>query len=112
MQLYVAVLITDAYDKRCAITRERTLPVLEAAHIMPYAEGGLHEVTNGLLLRSNLHRLFDLGYLTIDPTDRHLLVSKRIKEEFENGRDYYALEGQEVRSPGDVSATPSYGNRT
>jgi HNH endonuclease len=104
------VLITDAYDKRCAITRERTLPVLEAAHIMPYAEGGLHELTNGLLLRSDLHRLFDLGYLTIHPTDRRVLVSNRIKEEFENGRDYNALEGQEVRSPGDVSAMPSHGN--
>jgi putative restriction endonuclease len=51
------VVVTDAYDRRCAITRERTLPVLEAAHIKPYSEGGIHDLPNGLLLRSDLHRL-------------------------------------------------------
>jgi putative restriction endonuclease len=55
------VLVTDAYRYRCAITSERTLPVLEAAHIRPYATGGKHALSNGLLLRSDLHRLFDLA---------------------------------------------------
>lgn len=104
------VLVTDAYERRCAITRERTLPVLEAAHIMPYSEGGRHELTNGLLLRSDLHRLFDLGYVTIDPKDRRLIVSRKIREEFENGRDYYALEGRQMWIPTDDNAVPSYGN--
>ena len=104
------VLVTDAYERRCAITRERTLPVLEAAHIMPYSAGGQHELTNGLLLRSDLHRLFDLGYLTIDPKERRVIVSRRIKEEFENGRDYYALQGHALRAPTDETALPSYGN--
>lgn len=53
------VVVTDAYGRRCAVTRERTLPVLEAAHIKPYSEGGIHDLPNGLLLRSDLHRLFD-----------------------------------------------------
>ena len=44
------VSVTQVYDRRCAVTRERTLPILEAAHIRPFAEGGPHEVTNGLLL--------------------------------------------------------------
>jgi putative restriction endonuclease len=92
------VLVTDAYERRCAVTRERTLPVLEAAHIVPYARGGMHDVENGLLLRSDLHTLFDRGYVTVDPELR-LLVSKRIKEEFENGRDYYALHGRELSAP-------------
>ena len=106
------VLVTDAYARRCAFTRERTLPVLEAAHIKPYATGGKHELSNGLLLRSDLHKLFDLGYLTVDPATRQIIVSRRIKEEFENGRDYYALHGMLLQSPNDPIALPSPENLT
>jgi putative restriction endonuclease len=84
--------VTDAYARRCAITGERTLPALEAGHIRPYAKNGPHEIRNGLLLRSDLHNLFDLGYLTVT-VDYRVKVSRRIREEFENGRDYYALDG-------------------
>jgi putative restriction endonuclease len=87
------VLVTDSYHRRCAMTGERTLPVLQAAHIKPFAESGPNRVSNGLLLRSDLHILFDKGYLTVSP-DLRVEVSKRIKEEFENGRDYYALAGR------------------
>lgn len=92
-------LVTEAYGRRCAITGEKTLPVLEAAHVQPYAEGGPHEVSNGLLLRSDLHRLYDQGYITVDPDERRLQVSRRIREEFDNGRHYYALEGQRLADP-------------
>ncbi|MDA8197901.1 MAG: HNH endonuclease [Thermaerobacter sp.] len=92
-------LITDAYGRRCAVTGERTLPALEAAHIQPYAAGGPHAVDNGLLLRSDLHRLFDLGYLMVHPDTRELAVSQRIRREFENGRDYYALAGRALAPP-------------
>lgn len=92
------IVVTDAYDRRCAITRERTLPALEAAHIKPYADGGSHNPTNGLLLRRDVHALFDAGYVTVTPTLR-FEVSRRIKEEFENGRDYYALHGQAIKPP-------------
>jgi putative restriction endonuclease len=97
--------VTDTYDRRCAVTRERTLPALDAAHVRPYAEGGLHEVTNGLLLRRDIHSLFDRGYVTVTPELR-FEVSHRIKEEFENGRDYYALHGRSVQPPDDVSRQP------
>jgi HNH endonuclease len=90
------VLVTDAYSRRCAVTGERTLPVLEAAHIKPYAADGPHRVTNGILLRSDLHKLFDLGYVTVTPQLR-LEVSKRLRAEWENGRDYYAHHGEELR---------------
>ncbi len=104
------VVVTDAYERRCAITRERTLPVLEAAHIKPYSDGGVHDLPNGLLLRSDLHRLFDSGYMSVDPDERRLLVSERIREEFENGRDYYALHGRELAVPVDPTALPSRDN--
>jgi putative restriction endonuclease len=104
------VLVTEVYEKRCAITGERTLPVLDAAHIKPYSIAQRHELQNGLLMRSDLHRLFDQGYLTIHPSERKLLVSKRIREEFENGRDYYALEGKVVREPSELAFRPAEEN--
>jgi len=92
------ILVTDAYQRKCAITQERTLPALEAGHIKPFSEGGPHKVSNGILLRSDIHRLFDGGYVTITP-DCRFEVSRRIKEDYENGRDYYALHGQTISLP-------------
>lgn len=92
------VLVTDIYQRRCAVTRERTLPALEAAHIRPYSDGGLHEASNGLLLRRDIHSLFDAGYVTVTP-DLRFEVSGRIREEFENGKHYYALHGNLIEPP-------------
>lgn len=89
------ILITDAYKRRCAITGEKTLPVLEAAHIKPYSLDGPHEIRNGLLLRRDFHVLFDRGYLTVN--DKYTVeVSKRIKEDFGNGKEYYSHHGQKL----------------
>jgi putative restriction endonuclease len=99
------LLVTDTYERRCAITRERTLPALDAAHIRPYGEGGEHKASNGLLLRRDIHSLFDTGYVTVTPELR-FEVSRRIKEEFENGRDYYALHGREVWVPENPTLRP------
>ncbi len=99
------MLVTDAYDRRCAVTRERTLPALEAAHIRPYSEGGVHEAPNGLLLRRDIHSLFDSGYITVTPS-LHFEFSRRIREEFENGRHYYALHGSAIEHPSNPSLAP------
>lgn len=99
------LVVTDHYDRRCAVTAERTLPALEAAHIRPYAEGGGHEPKNGLLLRRDIHSLFDAGYVTVTP-DLRFWVSRRIREEFENGHDYYALHGRSIRTPSQLLAKP------
>lgn len=90
-------LVTNAYARRCAITGESTLPVLEAAHIMPVANRGTNNTHNGLLLRSDFHRLFDLGFVTVDPSYR-VVVSSRIKEEWFNGKAYNRLHGQPLLS--------------
>ena len=92
------VLVTDVYSRRCAVTGERTLPALDAAHIRPYGIGGPHETSNGLLLRKDIHSLFDAGYVTVTPS-LHFEVSSSIREEFENGRDYYALHGTKIAVP-------------
>lgn len=99
------VLVTDTYNRRCAITHERTLPALEAAHIRPYGDGGAHEAQNGLLLRRDIHSLFDAGYVTVTP-DLHFEVSRRIREEFDNGRHYYALHGKPIAAPADILRRP------
>ena len=100
------VLVTDLYDRRCAVTGERTLPVLQAAHIKPFAADGPHEPRNGTLLRSDIHTLFDRGYVTVTPELR-FEVSGRIREEWENGREYYALHGRALRPPADASLSPA-----
>jgi putative restriction endonuclease len=101
--------VTDAYNRRCAVSGEKVLPVLQAAHIRPYAEGGAHRTDNGLLLRSDLHTLFDRGYITIS-SDYRLEVSRRIKEDYENGREYYAFHGNLISLPQRTQDHPSNEN--
>jgi len=100
------VWVSDLYAHRCAVTGERTLPVLDAAHIRPYEQAGPHDPRNGLLLRTDLHRLLDSGYVTVTP-DLRFWVSTRIREEFANGRDYYALDGCQLRTPTRPELAPS-----
>lgn len=100
------ILITDVYQRRCSVTLERTLPALDAVHIKPFGKSGPHSINNGILFRSDIHRLFDLGYVTIS-TDYHFEVSKRIKEEFENGREYYSMHGRSLHLPPDKKFYPS-----
>ena len=100
------VIITDVYERRCAITEEKTLPTLEAAHIKPYSHEGPHSVDNGILLRSDFHRLLDAGYATIT-TDHHFEVSCRIHDEFDNGEYYYTFHGKRLHAPGHKQYQPS-----
>ena len=87
------ILVTSAYANACSITGDHTLPVLEAAHIKPFSMSGPHTVSNGILLRSDLHKLFDSGYLTITPEYR-VEISPAIREEFNNGKEYYGMHGK------------------
>ena len=61
---------------------------------------------NGLALRTDLHRLFDKGYVTVDE-DHRLVVGRRLKEEFENGRSYYGLHGHSLYLPDAKDFQPS-----
>jgi len=100
------VAVTEAYDWGCAVTGEHSLPALDAAHIQPYGEGGPHDVSNGVLLRADLHRLFDLGYVTISP-DLNLVVSRALKSDYDNGHTYYPMHGQPIHVPGSESERPA-----
>jgi HNH endonuclease len=60
--------------------------------------GAVHRLDNGLLLRSDIHTLFDRGYLGVDPQHR-LLVSPRLRADFSNGDQVYAKAGQVIDLP-------------
>lgn len=93
-----ALVVADAYEKRCAVSGERTYPVLEAAHIVPVTRGGHHAPDNGLLLRSDIHKLFDRGYVTIRPNGE-FAVSPSLRDDWQNGRIYYDLDRRPIRLP-------------
>ena len=87
------------------MTGEHSLPVLEAAHIRPFALSGPHETRNGLLLRSDLHKPCDHGYVAVTP-DYRVEVSKRLREEYQNGKSYYPLHGSQLILPSQVKDQP------
>jgi len=101
------IIVTDTYRRRCAVTQERTLPALEAVHIKPFGDSGPHLVQNGVLFRADIHKLFDTGYVTISP-DYRFEVSRRIRQEFENGRDYYAMHGRSLHVPMQERLRPAH----
>ncbi len=100
------ILVTDAYSRQCAVTNEKVLPVLEAAHIRPFSDGGEHRIDNGLLLRSDLHILLDRGYVTVTP-DHKLEVSRHLKTDFDNGHEYFAWHRRPIRLPENRKYLPS-----
>jgi putative restriction endonuclease len=102
--------VFDAYSRRCAITGERTEPALEASHIKPYKQDGPNRVNNGLLLRADLHQIFDAGLITITP-DYRIMVSDQIKARYRNGREYYKLRGERLANlPDDPIDRPAQAN--
>jgi putative restriction endonuclease len=90
--------IAENYHHHCAITGDKVRPVLQAAHIRPVSEGGAHRSDNGMLLRSDMHTLFDAGYIAVDAGHR-LRVSPLLREEFGNGDALYAKAGSVIDLP-------------
>lgn len=91
-------MVLAAYERRCAVTGAKVAPVLQAAHIKPVGSGGEHRLDNGLLLRADVHIMFDRGYLSIDPSYR-LAVSPRLRDEFGSGEQFYAMERNRIALP-------------
>ena len=99
------IAVTDAYNRACAVSGGKVLPALDAAHIRAYGRGGTHEVSNGLLLRRDIHCVFDAGYVTIDE-DLRFVVSDRVKTDFDNGNEYRRLHGTVVTAPRSLKFQP------
>ena len=92
------VAVTEAYRRECAISEGKVLPALDAAHIRPFAEGGVHAKANGILFRKDIHSVFDAGYATVD-TDYRFVVSDKVREVFQNGNEYRRLHGKRLALP-------------
>ena len=99
------VAVTDAYQRTCAVSGGKVLPALDAAHVKPYALGGSHELSNGVLLRRDIHSVFDAGYVTIDDQYR-FVVSDRVKTDFNNGNEYRRLHGAQLSVPNSPLEAP------
>ena len=76
-----------------ARTGEAPVRVLEAGHLYSYAELGVHHEHGGVLLRRDIHRLFDDGWLAVDPDRLRVDVSDRL----ESYSQYAALHGRQLR---------------
>jgi putative restriction endonuclease len=94
-------IITTAYSNKCCITSETTPELLEAAHIQPYFDENSNHVKNGLLLRVDLHKLYDNGLLYIDESFK-IHISPEVKSEF-----YRKLNGTTIRLPENNNLHPS-----
>ena len=80
------------YESRCAITGDGPVEVLEAAHIEPHSEQGLNTLENGLLLRADIHTLFDLDLLWIDPENMSVRTASGLQS-----TTYASLDGKPLR---------------
>lgn len=72
--------LIEVYKGRCAITGCRVEEVLEAAHVIPYCLAKQNKPENGILLRADLHTLFDLHLIVINPQDKKIEVNKQLQE--------------------------------
>lgn len=93
--------LLDAYGRRCAVTGESVEEALEAAHIEPYLGRRSNLVTNGLILRADLHTLFDMHLIGVDPNGK-LVVSSRLDRS-----SYAKLHGRALALPRQAARRPS-----
>lgn len=94
--------LVEAYDGQCAISRTAVTDVLQAAHIQPYNGPRTNQASNGLLLRADIHNLFDLKLMTVDPNTLRVRVSPRLA-----GTPYWEFDGRQIKQPESVSKRPS-----
>jgi len=87
--------LIEIYDEKCVVTGCRIVAILEAAHVRPVSDGGETAAGNGLLLRADIHTLFDLDLLGIDPQRREVVLAPALAES-----EYANLNGKRVRLEG------------
>lgn len=93
--------LVAAYEGKCAISRTDAIYVLEGAHIVPYKGSATNHVSNGILLRTDLHTLFDLGLIGID-RDYLVFVSPLI-----DSPHYRVFHGTKIWLPNNAFHRPS-----
>jgi len=94
--------LIEEYGGRCALTRCDAAPALEAAHILPYAGVTTNAVNNGILFRADIHTLFDLDLIGIDPSGSFTRISSQLR-----GTVYFGFDGTPLNTPKNPSAAPN-----
>ena len=74
--------VKELYNSKCAITGCTTEVVLEAAHVISVSEGGGYALDNGILLRSDIHSLFDQNLMAIDPECLEVNIANQIANDY------------------------------
>jgi putative restriction endonuclease len=100
-QVAFRLALLDAYQGRCVVTGCDAAWALEGAHLCPYRGPDSNVVTNGLLLRADIHTLFDLRLLAPDPATRIIVVSKLLA-----GTQYEVLSNCRLSDPAAVWQRP------
>jgi hypothetical protein len=94
--------LLEAYDHRCAVTDFDAVETLEAAHIYPYRGPATNHITNGLLLRADIHILYDRGAISVHETSYRVLLKPHLEV-----TRYVELADREMRLPRKVDDRPS-----
>jgi hypothetical protein len=94
--------LLDAYQSRCAISRCEVVDALEAAHITPYSEDQAYGTSNGILLRSDIHTLFDLFLLSVDPASWTVRIAPQLAS------SYGEIDGIKLSLPAEITAHPNH----
>lgn len=94
--------LLEAYGGRCAVSGCSLQPILQAAHISPYNGVKSNHVSNGLLLRADIHTLFDLGLLRVDAVERTISIAPSLI-----GTEYERYVGMKVSMPKKPTHCPS-----
>jgi tetratricopeptide (TPR) repeat protein len=86
--------LLEVYNYRCSITGCDAQEALEAAHIIPYKETENNHPSNGLLLRADIHTLFDLNLITINPDTMQLHIAPSLQR-----TSYGEIDGKYLQLP-------------
>ena len=92
----------EAYESTCVITQCNVVDVLQAAHIVPYQGNETNKLDNGLLLRSDIHDLFDKHFISIEPNDLYIFVNSTLKNS-----EYFQYHGKKMLLPTSQIKRPS-----
>jgi hypothetical protein len=94
--------VLNAYERACAVTGCEVTETLEAAHIVAYRGPETNHTSNGILLRSDIHILFDIGLIAIDPENYCVVISNRLMS-----TSYEELSGKRIRLPARTGDQPN-----
>lgn len=94
--------LLKAYQGKCALTGCDAVDALEAAHVSPYRGAQSNHIQNGLLLRADIHSLFDLGLLSFDPETRMARLASQLAD-----TTYAALAGRTLSEPSNPKLKPN-----